>query len=1234
MKILKNYFKIFKKYQAEPQDNHDILIKEKYPQKVEAPSVRFAQWQADTLQKQQSSQENLSKIYSPYKAPPGVRGKISSHSSHKIVMDSALSTMPGFADWAGENISSQNILKSAFEDGLVFLGYPTLAEMANRPELRKPCHVIAREALREWISIQTTNSDAGGNAQSRVKEMEQELLRLNVRSLLQKMAEQSLLYGVAHLWIAIEGDLLNSDGQSIPLAHTANGLAKDSLKELRLIEPIWMTPNSYRADNPLCPDYYRPEHWWVQGILVHHSRLLQMVPYEVSDLLKPAFNFGGLSLTQQLKPYAHNYLRIRNSVANIVANFSKLVLQTDMSANMSANDEDMFGGMIDASGLTGRAKLLQALSEGQDTIIADKENEDIKIISTPLGGLDALQAQSQEAQAAIPGIPLVKLFGVTPKGLNASSEGEIRVFYDEIKSFQQANLRPILEKIFRLCQLNLWGEIDPSLSFEFLPLWQLDPQEKTALEKSKADIDALNIKNNIITPNEARERQQGEKGSIYGSINLSKPLLAPADPDTHKNEKEAPQNSPAPQTAQDAEWDESKHPRNPKGEFTEKGQGYIGAATNATQNILRNLTSGAGEVLHALNPIGTAEAAPARPSRSMELENKLAEERAKIADPLSDEKAVSHLMTVLQKQPRLNGKDLPDFLDKAATLKGAPGKEKISNWLREWGNGWIQSNDPLFTPKELTHFQDKDHLSSEEKQADLHQKMQDFLKEIWSDPRNRMTQDPNGNISAVRGGKGDEKAAIDLMKDGHKASFLGKLENGMDVFTTTGFQRYFENENGRMRKKGLGLAHMEASHGEQFKALGFKSAEDYAKYVFEHADKKFYDPEKGNMMLVLSKQNSANPTFGKTAQDGASIAENLNLILQTSREGKQLLVRSGFPMGVNNNEVERKEADRPEIEERMSRVKDIADDLEKIKDPEQRRAYLSAAQHFFHDAPASATITNPAHPQPYQKRPAGQIFGAEGLANLHNNLKNYLAKEAQNDARHRNAETGQEGQANGTQVMGVSVSPTPAEQEHVFGAYADPKALKNRQNEIIQNGGVKAGFGKAEEAPKIPARHSTQEMEQHYAAPENSAQQSGQKMEGEIPSANISQTENTQRTLYLNENTEAVQENKKNSITLKNNEIQNKDFNVSKRPDWIPDSWQEKPSKKGKGMRYYNPKNEHDHVRIMEGEPNCTLPFRQKPYVKYSKQGTYVDKNGNPVHSGSPDAHIPYKEFKYDKKTD
>ena len=60
-----------------------------------------------------------------------------------------------------------------------------------------------------------------------------------------------------------------------------------------------------------------------------------MVPYGVSDLFKPSFNFGGMSLTQQLRPYVHNFLRTRNSISNITANFSKLVLKTDMGGLMA-----------------------------------------------------------------------------------------------------------------------------------------------------------------------------------------------------------------------------------------------------------------------------------------------------------------------------------------------------------------------------------------------------------------------------------------------------------------------------------------------------------------------------------------------------------------------------------------------------------------------------------------------------------------------------------------------------------------------------------------------------------------------------------------------------------------------------------------------------------------------------------------------------------------------------------
>ena len=58
-------------------------------------------------------------------------------------------------------------------------------------------------------------------------------------------------------------------------------------------------------------------------------------------------------------------------------------------------------------------------------------------MSAPLGTLDALQAQSQEQLASVSGIPLVELLGITPAGLNASSEGELKAYYGRIHDDQE-----------------------------------------------------------------------------------------------------------------------------------------------------------------------------------------------------------------------------------------------------------------------------------------------------------------------------------------------------------------------------------------------------------------------------------------------------------------------------------------------------------------------------------------------------------------------------------------------------------------------------------------------------------------------------------------------------------------------------------------------------------------------------------------------------------------------------
>ena len=94
--------------------------------------------------------------------------------------------------------------------------------------------------------------------------------------------------------------------------------------------------------------------------------------------------------------------------------------------------------------------LFNFLKDNGGTLLIDKETEDYHNVQTSLGTLDQLQAQAQEHLAAIARIPLVKLLGISPHGLNPSAEGEIRAFYDWIAAFQEHFFRRHLRDLLRL----------------------------------------------------------------------------------------------------------------------------------------------------------------------------------------------------------------------------------------------------------------------------------------------------------------------------------------------------------------------------------------------------------------------------------------------------------------------------------------------------------------------------------------------------------------------------------------------------------------------------------------------------------------------------------------------------------------------------------------------------------------------------------------------------------------
>ena len=123
--------------------------------------------------------------------------------------------------------------------------------------------------------------------------------------------------------------------------------------------------------------------------------------------------------------------------------------------------------------------------------------------------------------ASVAGIPLVFLLGITPNGLNASSDGEIKVFYDYIHSLQQAMFKLNLKRVLDIIQLSEFGDIDPDIYFEFEPLYEMSSKEKAEIRKIDADTDAVYVTAGVLSNNEVRQKVADDPDSPYHSLDLS-----------------------------------------------------------------------------------------------------------------------------------------------------------------------------------------------------------------------------------------------------------------------------------------------------------------------------------------------------------------------------------------------------------------------------------------------------------------------------------------------------------------------------------------------------------------------------------------------------------------------------------------------------------------------------------------------------------------------------------------
>lgn len=456
----------------------------------------------------------------PYIPPKGV---IPASATPTMGMDSHWKNM-AFDD-ASAMLTVSGITSNVIA-GLGFPGFPFLTELTQLTEYRDMSERTASEMTRKWIKLKSTGDE---DDSSDIEIIESEMKRHNIRDLFREAAVMEGFMGRSQIFV----NLGDTEGIELttPMLLNKFKITPGCLRGFKLVEPITTYPAAYNASNPLSDDYYKPSSWFVYGQKVHASRLLTFISRPVPDLLKPVYNFSGMSMSQLAMPYVDYWYGTRDSVGKLLRNYSTTVFKTDLDVLLSPQGQE----------IVDRMTLFVKMRDNQGVFIANKDKEDMAQFNVPLSGLDKLQAQAQEHMAAVAKTPLVILLGITPTGLNATAEGDIRIYYDYVAEQQEKLFRKNLEVVLKVIMLDKLGRINENITFDFVSLYEMSEKEKSEIRKSNAESASLLIPQGVLSPLEVRTQMANDPESGYDNLDLSVVPKVPGeedDTDEQDNEDE------------------------------------------------------------------------------------------------------------------------------------------------------------------------------------------------------------------------------------------------------------------------------------------------------------------------------------------------------------------------------------------------------------------------------------------------------------------------------------------------------------------------------------------------------------------------------------------------------------------------------------------------------------------------------------------------------------------------
>lgn len=376
--------------------------------------------------------------------------------------------------------------------------------------VRRIIDVIPADMLKNWITI-TSGLDPDVE-----KRLSLTLRRTQLIDKLKRGMQWGRLYGGA-----LGVMLVKHQGYDLSQALQLDWIMPGDFAGL-LIFDRWngVNPSSELIEDISDPDYGFPKYYTVTdpagggSVKIHHSRVVRFTGNTLPFWEEIAEMQWGASVFESI----FDELRKRDNVSWNIA-------QLTFMANIRVLKMQDLGQLLAATDNESQAELLRTL-EAQNMLLNNMgmqvmdAADGLETHQYTFGGLaDCYQQFIMDISGAAE-IPVTRLFGRSPSGLNATGESDLQNYYDMIAEKQESYLRPILNKVLPPFIISTLGSLPDDFDFEFDPVAEPTDKERADLAKCGTDNVVAAYNAGLISQRTALKelKQQSERTGVWTNI--------------------------------------------------------------------------------------------------------------------------------------------------------------------------------------------------------------------------------------------------------------------------------------------------------------------------------------------------------------------------------------------------------------------------------------------------------------------------------------------------------------------------------------------------------------------------------------------------------------------------------------------------------------------------------------------------------------------------------------------